>query len=254
MTYFSRSNKYYQGRLVGEEPALIQDSSIAVSGTPQEGDVVTYSEFRKEYIPVQPDTSSAATGLLPIPDSTLLGRKIGSGAGDPEPVTADEASQILDLAADPFLRESRFDPVEMPTWVGPFSRSLTAVALIPGTELSITPGWWVVDYTGILDTSIQTNGGNWQINFSAGSAHIVYFSGLISMMANVGDGNSTPLRNVGQSILVSSTRFLTDNRFSVKILLKADLAGDVDLRMGSETAGQTITITALQGVAIRQSF
>lgn len=255
MTYFNRSNQYRLGRLVAQQTAApVVETGIIPVGAPEEGDTVRYSEFTGEWTPQPDPAATAGSALVPIADSQLFGRKVASGLGDPENLSPDEASDILDLATDPFLRKSELNPVELPPWVGPFSRNVVAVALVPGSELAITPGWWLIDYTGLLDTTIQTNGGNWQINFSGGPANIEYFSGLISVMANVGDGNSTPLREVGQQITVASTRFLTNNRFSLKLIIKAIVGGNIDLRIGTEVAGQTITITTLQGVAIRQSF
>jgi hypothetical protein len=254
MSYFKKSNQYYLGQLVDSNNEVTPTpSGIIPVGDPKEGDTVRYSEFTGEWT-VKPESTSSTTGLIPISEGQLLARKIGSGTGLPEAASADDASLILDTASDPFLRKSSLNPIELPTWTGPFSRNLTAVALIPGTQLSITPGWWMIDYTGMLDTTVQTNGGNWQVNFSAGGAGIGYFSGFVSMAANVGDGNTTPLRSIGTTVLVGSCRFLTGNKFAVKVLLKATSAGDIDLRLGSETAGQTVSITELHGVAIRQSF
>jgi hypothetical protein len=44
--------------------------------------------------------------LANMADSTIKGRAVGAGTGDPQDLTANQTSTILDLATDPFLRTS----------------------------------------------------------------------------------------------------------------------------------------------------
>lgn len=52
------------------------------------------------------DDSVTNAKLAPVPDSTLLGGAVSAGTTNPTNLTPDIASQVLDLATDPFVRSS----------------------------------------------------------------------------------------------------------------------------------------------------
>lgn len=251
MTYFNRSNQYYLGRLVTQQtPVPVAETGIVPVGTPEEGDTLRYSEFTREWTPEPEPAPSTGGTLTPMADTQFLLRKIGSGLGDPEAGSPDDASLILDLATDPFLRTSALldtSPQFITYTGGSVVNSTITPANIDASANMNIPGAGLYEFEFLIGYNSAAGGTGIMLDLGGSTCPQSYLTYTVFGDTGTGDKSTQQWSSYSTNAPFTSSRALTGLSGIIQGTINATAAGIIRIRFRSELAGSAITITNVSG-------
>ena len=135
--------------------------------------------------------------LANMAQATIKGRQAGSGTGDPEDLTPDQASTVLDGATDPFLRTSGLPPIPsfpdntQVVYVSKIGNDANDGLTLDQPKLTIAAAIAVVgiNYVSVLD------GGTYTENLSIGSKFVSAPGATIVGAIELGAGGAVIVKN-----------------------------------------------------------